>query len=81
MRYPAAELPDPWLVPFVSVGQAGELLHLSRRSAYRAAAAGEIPTTRVGGVLRVAVADLYRLRRLPVPARPAELVPEIGYYP
>lgn len=66
----AAQLPDPWVVPFVSVDQAGRLLHLSRRSAYRAVQAGELPAVVVAGVRRVAVADLYRLRRLPLPERP-----------
>lgn len=61
-------LPDPWSVPFVSIERAGQCLGLSRRSAYRAAAAGDIPTVRIAGVRRVATADLYRVRRLPVPA-------------
>lgn len=71
---PAATLPDPWRVPFVSVEEAGRLLHLSRRSAYRAVQAGELPAVSVAGVRRVAVADLYRLRRLPLPER-GELEP------
>lgn len=63
-----APLPDPWVVPFVSVAEAGRLLHLSRSAAYRAASAGEIPTVMISGRLRVAVADLWRVRRLPLPA-------------
>lgn len=65
----AAELPDPWTVPYVSIARAGTLLHLSRSAAYRAAGAGEIPTVRLGGRRVVASADVWRLRRLPIPAR------------
>ena len=65
-----APLPDPWLTPFVSVEEAGRLLFLSRRSAFRAAAAGDIPTVVLAGRRRVRVSDLYRLHRLPVPDRP-----------
>ena len=36
------------LPPTISVERAGEILGISRRSAYRAAANGEIPTVRVG---------------------------------
>lgn len=36
------------LPPTISVEQAGELLGVSRRSAYRAASRGQIPTVRVG---------------------------------
>lgn len=72
-----APLPDPWSVPFVTVAEAGRLLHLSRSAAYRAAGAGELPTVRVAGRLRVAVSDLYRVRRLPLPVQPAESAPVI----
>lgn len=64
-------LPDPWTVPWVSITMAGRILHLSRSAAYRAVQAGDIPTVRVAGRLRVPVADLYRVRRLPLPAAPA----------
>lgn len=73
------QLPDPWTTPFVSITIAGELLHMSRRTAYRAAAAGELPTVKLGGVRRVAVTDLYRLQRLPVPARQSARRPVIAY--
>lgn len=45
----------------VTVEQAGALLGISRRSAYRAAAAGQIPTIRLGRRILVPVAMLYRL--------------------
>ncbi|HEX9765751.1 MAG TPA: helix-turn-helix domain-containing protein [Nitriliruptorales bacterium] len=41
------------LAPTISVERAGELLGVSRRSAYRAAARGQIPTLRVGRRLLV----------------------------
>lgn len=41
------------LPPTISVEHAGELLGISRRSAYRAASRGQIPTVRVGRRLLV----------------------------
>jgi excisionase family DNA binding protein len=49
------------LPPTISVEQAGELLGISRRSAYRAAARGELPTFKVGRRLRVPTARLLDL--------------------
>jgi len=60
-------LPNPYAVPVVTVEVAGQLLGMSRAAAYRAAAAGELPTIRVGG-LWVPVGALYALLCLPVPA-------------
>jgi hypothetical protein len=62
-------LPNPYTVPVVTVETAGQLLGMSRRAAYRAASDGSLPTILVAGALRVPVADLYRLLRLPVPVR------------
>ncbi|MDP8932529.1 MAG: helix-turn-helix domain-containing protein [Actinomycetota bacterium] len=45
----------------MTVEQAGQLLGISRRSAYRAAAAGDIPTIRLGRRILVPTARLYRL--------------------
>ena len=45
----------------VSVTEAARLLGLSRRSAYRAAAAGELPTVRIGGRILVPVHRLLEL--------------------
>lgn len=45
----------------VSVERAGELLGIGRRTAYRAAAAGELPTVRIGRRLLVPTAKLLRL--------------------
>jgi hypothetical protein len=59
-------LPNPWTTPLVSVVVAGQLLGMSARTAYRAAARGDIPTTPLG----VPVADLYRLLHLPIPPPP-----------
>jgi hypothetical protein len=54
-------------VPVVTVEVAGQLLGMSRSAAYRAAAAGELPTIRLGHGLRVPVGALYVLMLLPVP--------------
>lgn len=61
-------LPNPYATPLLTVPVAGELVGLSRSSAYRAAIAGDIPTTRVAGRLRVRTADLYASLGLPIPA-------------
>ncbi len=45
----------------VSVEQAGALLGISRRSAYRAVAAGHIPTIRLGRLILVPTAMLNRM--------------------
>lgn len=66
----AGQFPDPWSVPLLSVPEAGRLLGMSERSAYRAVVAGDLPTVTVGGWRRVRTSDLYRLARLPIPGRP-----------
>ena len=47
--------------PTMSVEQAGELLGISRRSAYRAVQAGQIPSIRLGRRLLVPTARLLRM--------------------
>ena len=59
--------PNPWECPLITIEQAAPLLHMSRRTAYRAAAAGRIPT--MGS--KVPVAALMVLVGLPVPPPPA----------
>lgn len=54
-------LPDPNEVPVLSVQEAGELLGISKDSAYRAANAGEIPTIRIGKRILVPTAKLRQL--------------------
>ena len=49
------------LPPTLSVEQAGDLLGISRRSAYRAASRGELPTLRLGRRLLVPTARLLSL--------------------
>ncbi|HZW44045.1 MAG TPA: helix-turn-helix domain-containing protein [Dermatophilaceae bacterium] len=49
------------LPPTISVEHAGELLGISRRSAYRAASTGELPTLRLGRRLLVPTARLLDL--------------------
>ncbi len=49
------------LPPTISVEEAGELLGISRRSAYRAAATGELPTLRLGRRLLVPTPRLRKL--------------------
>ncbi len=53
------------LPPTMTVEQAGEVLGISRRSAYRAAATGELPTLRLGRRLLVPTARLLDLLGLP----------------
>jgi excisionase family DNA binding protein len=54
-------VPDSATEPTVTVERAGALLGISRGSAYAAAAAGDIPTIRVGRRLLVPTAALRRL--------------------
>ena len=65
-------LPNPEAQPTISVDQAGEILGISRSSAYQAARTGEIPTIRIGRRLVVPTAALLRLLDLeqPSPAGP-----------
>ena len=51
----------PPLPPTISVEEAGELLGISRRSAYRAASTGELPVLRLGRRLLVPTARLLEL--------------------
>lgn len=53
------------LPPTISVEQAAVVLGISRRSAYRAAAIGELPTLRLGRRLLVPTARLLELLGLP----------------
>ncbi len=53
------------LPPTISVEHAGEVLGISRRSAYRAATTGELPTIRLGRRLLVPTARLLELLGLP----------------
>jgi Helix-turn-helix domain len=55
----------------VTVPVAARLLGMSERSAYRAAARGDLPTIRLDGGLRVPVARLYGMLGLAIPGRPA----------
>ena len=45
----------------ITVPEAGELLGLSRNSAYAAAKAGQLPTIRIGKLLRVPLGALERM--------------------
>jgi excisionase family DNA binding protein len=49
------------LPPTLTVEQAGELLGVSRRSAYRAASTGELPTIKLGRRLVVPTARILEL--------------------
>lgn len=49
------------LPPTLTIEQAGELLGISRRSAYRAAATGQLPTLRLGRRLLVPTPRLLQL--------------------
>ena len=52
----------------MTVEQAGQLLGISRRSAYRAAAAGQLPTLRLGRRILVPTAALHRMLAITPPA-------------
>lgn len=54
-------LPTPQETPTITVERAAEALGISRASAYRAAATGDIPTLRIGRRLVVPTAALRRL--------------------
>src|SRR5262245_28451116 len=56
-----ANLPDPVSEPTLRVEQAGELLGISRGSAYEAARCGELPVLRFGKRLVVPTAALLEL--------------------
>lgn len=49
----------------ITIEEAGELLGISRRSAYRAAAVGELPTLRLGRRLLVPTPRLLALLGMP----------------
>ena len=67
------------LPPTISVEQAGELLGVSRRSAYRAVARGEIPTVRVGRRLLVPTQRLLDMLGMPPAAeRPPRVSPQVS---
>lgn len=51
--------------PTIDVEQAGRLLGLARGAAYRARAAGDIPSIKVGGKYRVPTAKLREMLGLP----------------
>ena len=61
----------------ITIEEAGKLLGISRRSAYRAAAAGELPTLRLGRRLLVPTPRLLALLGMPAgdaeppPSRPS----------
>ena len=63
-------LPNPWTVPIVTVPIAGLLLGMTRRTAYVAAARGDLPTITLAGVMHVPVASLYEILALPLPPQP-----------
>lgn len=67
----STRLPSPWSVPVLTVPVAGQLLGMTERTAYRAAARGELPTITAAGTARVPTAALYELLGLPIPPRPA----------
>lgn len=56
----APRIPDPRLVPTISVTQAGSLLGMSASSADRAARRGDLPTIWIGRNRRVPVAEFRR---------------------
>lgn len=54
-------MPSPLVCPLLSIPAAAKLLGLSRASAYRYAAAGELPTQRLGGRVYVITAAIRSL--------------------
>lgn len=59
-------IPNPKNEPTISVERAAQLLGVSRGSAYKAAAAGDVPTIRVGRRMLVPTAELLRMLGQPV---------------
>ncbi|MBS3939892.1 MAG: helix-turn-helix domain-containing protein [Actinobacteria bacterium] len=55
----------------MAIEQTAQLLGISRSAAYRAAAAGQIPTVRIGRRLLVPTARLLEMLGLEPPADPA----------
>lgn len=66
----------PELPATVSVDEAARLLGMSRSAAYRAAAAGDIPTLRLGRRLYVPTARLLELLGIPVESGPSAVAAE-----
>jgi excisionase family DNA binding protein len=58
---------DPLERPTMSVEEAGQLLGVSRCSAYRAANTGQLPVIKVGKSLRVPSAAVRRMLHLEEP--------------
>lgn len=58
------------LPPTISVEEAGHILGVSRRSAYRAAETGELPTLRLGRRLLVPTARLLAMLGLATDGQP-----------
>jgi excisionase family DNA binding protein len=58
------QIPTPDQQPTLTVEEAGELLGISRGSAYEAARTGELPTIRIGRRLVVPTAALRRMLAL-----------------
>ncbi len=54
----ARQVPDPYDQPTMTVEEAGELMGLSRGSAYKAVRAGELPVIKVGKRLLIPTARL-----------------------
>ncbi len=70
---PADLTPAPFLgdlPPTMTVQQAGQMLGVCRRTAYRAAERGQIPTIRIGRRLFVPTAKLLTMLGLDEPADP-----------
>ncbi len=63
------------LPPTITVEEAGEILGISRRSAYRAASRGELPTVRLGRRLLVPTPKLLALLGSHVVTEPGESTP------
>ena len=63
MSHTSQALPDPAVEPVLSVERAGRVLGLSRGSAYRAVACGEIPSLRFNRRLVVPTEALLELLR------------------
>ncbi len=60
------------LPPAISVERAGQMLGISRRSAYRAAANGELPTFRLGRRLLVPTARVLEILGLAAERPPVD---------
>lgn len=61
MHHPQLVIPDPQIEPTISVERAGQLLGMSRPSAYAAVQRGDIPSIKIGRRLIIPTAKILAM--------------------